>query len=97
MCRGLKGVVPRGGHIPPISIVEANLLWKNPKKEIEKNTSDVINRIIPHHRPIASVKEWSPWKVSSRVVPEVPNLKFSLVALRSLLDCNCINIIGLET
>jgi hypothetical protein len=48
----LKGVIPRGGHSIPISIVGANLLWKKAQKKLKKNnTSDVINRIIPQRNP----------------------------------------------
>lgn len=54
--KGLKGIILFGGHIAPSSIVGANLLWKNPqKKEIKKNTSDVINKIIPHRNPIVTL------------------------------------------
>jgi len=50
--KGLNGVIPIGGQFIPSSIAGDNLLWKNPqKKEIKKNTSDTIKRIIPHRRP----------------------------------------------
>lgn len=55
ICIGLKGVIPFGGQIIPSSILGLNLLWKNPQKnEIKKNTSDVINKIIPQRRPIVT-------------------------------------------
>jgi len=50
--KGSRGVMPEGGQQPPISGDGARLEWKkaqkNPKK---KNTSDVINRIMPYRRP----------------------------------------------
>ena len=43
--------------------------WKSEKKkEIKKNTSDTINKIIPHRNPIVTGKVWSPWKVPSREI-----------------------------
>lgn len=66
---GLNVTIPLGGHIIPISIVGASLLWKNPQKKDTKNkTSDVMNRIIPHRNPIVTVNVWSPWKVPSREI-----------------------------
>jgi hypothetical protein len=60
--KGLKGKILRGGHKDPNSIVGERLLWKkaqkNPRK---KNTSDVINKIIPHCIPIVTIYEWRPW------------------------------------
>jgi hypothetical protein len=56
ICTGLKGKIPLGGQIIPSSIVGERLLWKKPQKnEMKKNTSDVINRIIPHRSPIVTV------------------------------------------
>jgi len=49
---GLNGVIERGGHVCPISILGDTLLWKNAQKNEEKNsTSDVMNRIIPVFSP----------------------------------------------
>jgi hypothetical protein len=54
--RGLKGLIPQGGHIAPISIVGARLLWKKAqKKEIKKKTSEIINKIIPHRNPKVTI------------------------------------------
>lgn len=48
---GFKGVIPEGGQHPPISGVGERLEWKNAQKNPrKKNTSDVINRIIPYRR-----------------------------------------------
>ncbi len=64
---GLKGFTPRGGHLIPISIVGASILWKNPQKnDKKKNTSDVINKIIPHFILLITLWVWIPWKVLSR-------------------------------
>lgn len=36
----------------PKSMVGASLLWKNAQKnEMKKNTSDTMNKIIPHRNP----------------------------------------------
>jgi hypothetical protein len=45
---GLNGKIPIGGHVDPSSIVGDKLLWKNVQKNEMKNTSEIINRIIPH-------------------------------------------------
>lgn len=67
MLIGLNGLIPIGGHCIPISIVGANLLWKNAQKKDEKNiTSDIINKIIPHFILLTTFFVWSPWKVDSR-------------------------------
>lgn len=49
---GSRGVIPVGGQHPPISGVGARLEWKKAqKKPKKKNTSDVINKIMPYRRP----------------------------------------------
>lgn len=64
---GLNVWIPLGGQFSPISIVGANLLWKNPqKKETKNNTSDVMNRIIPHRNPIVTLNVCNPCSVPSR-------------------------------
>jgi len=51
-----KGVTPEGGHKRPISIEGESLLWKKAQKNEKKNnTSDVINRIIPHRSPLETI------------------------------------------
>lgn len=53
---GLKGWIPSGGQTPPSSIVGDKLLWKKAQKNlIKKNTSETINRIIPHRNPITTL------------------------------------------
>lgn len=50
--RGFRGVIPVGGHWLPSSGVGARLEWKKAqKKPRKKNTSDVMNKIIPYRRP----------------------------------------------
>ena len=45
---GFNGVIPVGGHVTPISTDGASLLWKKAQKKAKKKqTSDVINKIIP--------------------------------------------------
>ena len=47
--KGLKGWIPAGGQVAPSSTAGASLAWKKAQKNEKKNnTSDVINRIIPH-------------------------------------------------
>jgi len=66
---GLNGDRPIGGHCLPSSIAGASLLWKKAqKKDKKKNTSDTINKIIPHRRPNSTMAEWSPWKAPSREI-----------------------------
>ena len=66
--KGLIGEMPVGGHEQPSSGVGARDLWKNAQKNARKNiTSEVINRIIPHRRPLITGRVWKPWKVPSRI------------------------------
>lgn len=66
---GLNGVTPLGGHINPISIDGASLLWKNAQKKEKKNKiSDVINKIIPQRNPLDTIEVWRPWNVPSRLI-----------------------------
>lgn len=64
---GLKGRIPVGGHICPSSIAGEILLWKKAqKKETKKNTSEIINKIIPVFKPLITKSEWCPWIEASR-------------------------------
>jgi L-serine deaminase len=52
---GLIGTIPTGGHCDPSSIPGDNELWKKAQKKEKKNiTSEVINRSIPHFRPLCT-------------------------------------------
>lgn len=65
---GLSGLMPEGGQEHPISGVGDRLLWKNAQKKAKKNiTSEVINKIIPHRRPVVTWLVWWPRKVPSRI------------------------------
>lgn len=67
--KGLKGKIPIGGQIFPNSIVGDKLLWKNAQKNlIKKNTSEIINKIIPQRKPRVTGKVCKPWKVPSREI-----------------------------
>ena len=67
--KGLNAIIPAGGHWRPISIDGAKLLWKKAQKNEKKNKiSDVINKIIPHRRPLDTTRVWSPWWVPSRLI-----------------------------
>jgi hypothetical protein len=63
----LKTKIPIGGQILPISILGDKLLWKKAQKNLtKKNTSEVINKIIPHRSPLITKIVCNPWKVPSR-------------------------------
>lgn len=65
---GLRGYTPDGGQQQPSSGVGDRLLWKNAQKKAKKNrTSDVINKIIPHRRPVVTYEVWWPINVPSRI------------------------------
>lgn len=52
---GSKVKMPLGGQVIPISILGDSLLWKNAQKnEMKKNTSEIINRIIPNLSPLVT-------------------------------------------
>lgn len=54
-------LIPAGGQHVPSSTVGESLLWKKAQKNEKKNsTSDVINKIIPHRRPLTTLDVWSP-------------------------------------
>jgi hypothetical protein len=66
---GLKIRIPIGGQILPSSIVGERLLWKKAQKKLtKKNTSETINKIIPHRKPKVTLKVCKPWKVPSREI-----------------------------
>ena len=65
--QGLKVKIPTGGHLDPNSTFGANLEWKNAQKnDKKKNTSDVINKIIPHRNPDTTTWVCDPWNAPSR-------------------------------
>jgi len=64
---GSKTSIVLGGQIWPISMFGAILLWKkDQKKEIKKNTSEVIKRTIPVFKPFATFLGCSPKSEDSR-------------------------------
>jgi hypothetical protein len=64
---GLNTKIPKGGQLFPISILGDKLLWKNAQKKLrKKNTSETMNKIIPHRSPLVTKIVCSPWKVPSR-------------------------------
>lgn len=66
--KGLKGKIPQGGQKWPNSILGLKLEWKKAqKKEIKKNTSLIINKIIPTINPLKTTLECKPWYVLSRI------------------------------
>lgn len=67
--KGLNTRILKGGHNFPNSTVGERLLWKKvQKKLIKKNTSEIINKIIPHRNPKITGIVCSPWKVPSREI-----------------------------
>lgn len=67
--KGFNAVIPVGGHAQPSSGTGAKLLWKKAQKNAKKNnTSDAINRIIPHRRPTDTCVVWKPKYVPSRIM-----------------------------
>lgn len=64
---GLNELIEIGGQCWPSSILGEMLLWKNPqKKEIKKNTSDVINKNIPVFSPFITKYGCIPCMEASR-------------------------------
>jgi hypothetical protein len=54
--------------VDPSSIVGDSLEWKNAQKnDTKNNTSDTINKIIPHRKPFVTIFVCKPWQVPSRV------------------------------
>ena len=61
--KGFIAWIPRGGQMFPISIVGANLLWKNIQKKDTKNKiSEIINNNIPARKPLITWVLWYPWR-----------------------------------
>lgn len=57
MENGFKGSIPIGGQQHPNSGLGASLLWKKAQKNAKKNnTSDAINRIMPHRSPLETAE-----------------------------------------
>ncbi len=51
--KGLRVLIPEGGHTSPLSSNGFNLLWKKvQKKALKNNTSEKIKRIIPSLSPV---------------------------------------------
>ncbi len=64
---GFKAFTPIGGQEHPNSGEGERLLWKKAQKKDKKNiTSEIINKIIPIRRPVATCKVWKPKTVPSR-------------------------------
>ncbi len=81
--KGLKGLIPTGGHALPISTAGARLLWKKAqKKETKNKTSEVINKIIPHRNPTPTIEVCNPWYVPSRTTSRHHWSMISIVEIR---------------
>jgi len=95
---GLKELIKWGGQICPISILGLNLLWKYPqKKETKKNTSEVINKIIPNFNPSITTEWCHPCNKDSRITSrhqvKAMNIKENNEQKKNNLDFSCIIII----
>ena len=67
--KGLKTLIPNGGHTEPTSILGDNLAWKNAQKKLKKKkTSETINNAMPQRRPNSTIDVCSPWIVPSRLI-----------------------------
>lgn len=65
---GSNGLIPRGGHNWPISILGESEEWKYAQKNEKKNKiSEIINKIIPKRIPLWTYLVWWPCIVASRV------------------------------
>jgi len=59
--KGLNTIMPKGGQTEPKSWVGQKATWKKvQKKAPKKQTSLVINKIIPTFKPSVVEKEYSP-------------------------------------
>lgn len=59
--KGLIIEIPTGGQIAPNSREGAKELWKKAQKKAKKKqTSEVINKIIPHRNPSKTLGPWKP-------------------------------------
>lgn len=67
--KALKGIMPIGGQLFPISTEGANLLWKNAQKNLKKKKiSEIINKAIPQRRPSSTIEEWIPCNAPSLAI-----------------------------
>lgn len=83
--KGLRVLIPEGGHISPLSSKGFNLLWKNvQKKALKKSTSEKIKRIIPSFSPFWTYNLWAPWKALSRLTSRHHRLEISRASARKL-------------
>lgn len=66
---GLNDSIPLQGHICPIKISGDKEQWKKAQKnDKKKNTSEVINKIIPVFIPVITSFVWFPSNVDSRIM-----------------------------
>jgi len=60
--KGSKAVTPLGGQRQPNSTLGDKLLWKKAQKKDMKNiTSETIKSIMPHRKPVSTIKVCNPW------------------------------------
>ena len=67
--KGLKTLIPKGGHTEPTSTLGDNLLWKNAQKNLtKKKISETINKAIPQRNPNSTIDVCNPWIAPSRLI-----------------------------
>lgn len=95
---GLKNLIFFGGQFNPSSIEGASELCKKfQKNEINKNISEIINRIILNLIKFMIKKLWFPWNVLSRIISrhqviEIINM-IIILRVKILFNIKFINII----
>ena len=61
IAKGSKGVIPCGGHDPPISTAGDKLAWKKAQNTLKKaKISLTINRATPKLSPFCTANVWLP-------------------------------------
>lgn len=81
--RGLKNIIFFGGQFNPNSIDGARELCKKfQKNEINKNISEIINKIILNLIKFIIKKLWFPWKVLSRITSRHHNIEIKIINIK---------------
>jgi len=80
---GLKKSIFLGGQFKPNSIEGDNELWRKfQKNEINKNISEIINKIILNLIKFIIKKLCLPWKVLSRIISRHHNIEIIIIVIR---------------
>ena len=80
---GLKKLIFLGGQFKPSSIEGDSELWRKfQKKEINKNISEIINKIILNLIKFIIKKLCLPWNVLSRIISRHHNIEIRIIVIR---------------